>query len=174
MEGSAAPGGASEEALRKRLHQTIERVTADYEEFSFNTAMARMMELVNEIYKYRAGDGADRALLTEAAEALLKMLAPMAPFVTEEQWRAFGHADSIHFAKWPEFDPEVARESEVMMVVQINGKVRDTIPVPAEIDQGGMLARALASKKIQAHLDGGEPSKVIAKPPRVLNLVIPK
>jgi leucyl-tRNA synthetase len=102
------------------------------------------------------------------------MLAPMAPYLTEEQWRRFGHDDSIHFAAWPTFDEALAREEEVMMVVQVNGKVRDTIPVPPDITEDEMREKALASEKIQAHLNGAQPQKIITKPPNLISLVIPK
>jgi leucyl-tRNA synthetase len=166
--------GAAEESLRKHMHRTIKVVTCDYETLSFNTAIARLMELVNEAYRYRASGGSDRAVLLDVTDALLRMLAPMAPYLTEEQWRRFGHDDSIHFAAWPTFDEALAREEEVMMVVQVNGKVRDTIPVPPDITEDEMREKALASEKIQAHLNGAQPQKIITKPPNLISLVIPK
>ncbi|HVL64923.1 MAG TPA: leucine--tRNA ligase [Actinomycetota bacterium] len=166
--------GDAEASLRKRMHQTIGRVTADYDEFSFNTAIARLMELVNDTYRYRAAGGSDGALLREVSESLLKMLAPMAPFMTEELWAISGNEGSIHSSAWPTFDPDLARDEEVMMVVQVNGKVRDTIPVPVTIDQEGMLERAMSSTKVRSHLDGKEIAKVVAKPPKLLSLVVPR
>jgi len=164
--------GPADDALRATLHRTIKVVTDDYERYSFNTAIARLMELVNESYRYIENGGRDAALCREVVDALLKMLAPMCPYITEEQWDAFGNEGSIHFQAWPTFDAALATEHEVTMVVQVNGKVRDTIEVPADITEADMLARALASDKIQALLNGGEPRKVIAKPPKMLSLVI--
>ncbi|MGH2752975.1 MAG: leucine--tRNA ligase [Actinomycetota bacterium] len=164
----------AELALRKQLHKTMKIVTRDYENFAFNTAIARLMELVNETYRYKAAGGAHGGVLGEVTEALLKMLAPMAPFLTEEQWRRLGHDTSIHMAPWVQYDESLAREEEVMMVVQVNGKVRDTIPVSPEITEDEMREKALASDKIKAHLNGNEPQKVITKPPRLISLVVPK
>ena len=106
-------------------------------------------------------------------ETLLKLLAPMAPYVTEEQWHRLGHEGSIHLERWPEYDPELAAEDEVTMVVQVDGKVRDTIQVPVGISEDEMRDMALASERVLAHLGGEEPAKVIAKPPRLISLVSP-
>jgi leucyl-tRNA synthetase len=161
-------------ALRKHVHRTVKVVTSDYEALSFNTAIARMMELVNEAYRYRAAGGRNQRVLRELVEALLKLLAPMAPFVTEEQWRRLGHDGSVHDERWPEFDPALAAEEEVTMVIQINGKVRDTLDVPASIDEADMLQRAMQSERVRSYLSGRDPAKVIARPPKLLSLVLPK
>ncbi len=163
-----------DEQLRKHTHRTIKVVTADFESFSFNTAIARLQELVNQAYRYRQVGGGHPIVMKELIETLLKLLAPICPYIVEEQWHRMGHESSIHTEPWPEFDPEVAAEERVTMVVQVNGKVRDTIEVPAEISQEEMLAQALASPKVQSHLDGKEPTKVIAKPPKLLSLVVPR
>ena len=166
--------GEAEAELRGLLHRCIKVVTRDYESLAFNTAIARLMELVNGIYRYRAQGGANKNLVTEATEALLKMLAPIAPYITEEQWLLFGNEYSIHRSQWPVFDESLARVDEVTMVVQVNGKVRDTLSVPAEITEDEMKEMALASEKIQSYLAGREPLKVIARPPKLISLVIPK
>ncbi|HEX2051283.1 MAG TPA: leucine--tRNA ligase [Actinomycetota bacterium] len=163
--------GPAERALRKHLHRTIDAVTRDYEERAFNTAIAQLMELVNQAYRYRRVGGGHPGVMRELVEALLKMLAPMAPFVTEELWRRLGHDRSIHFESWPEHDPALVVDDEVTMVVQVNGKVRDAIPVPADVDADEMRRRALTSEKVRAHLGGREPAKVFAKPPKVISLV---
>jgi leucyl-tRNA synthetase len=172
-----APEGAgrgdAEIALRKLIHRTIKVVTRDYEDFGFNTLIARLQELVNEAYRYRAAGGANRGVLLELVESLLLMLAPMAPYITEEEWRRLGHDESIHGREWPVFDPVMAAEDEVTLVVQVNGKVRDTIEVPVDISEEEMLRRALASPNVQAHLAGKEPTKVIARPPKLISLVVP-
>ena len=172
LEGGGAPMDEADESLRKFVHRTIKVVTDDYERFSFNTAIARMMELVNEGYRYRTGGGVHPTPLRELMESLLKMLAPMAPYFAEEQWHRLGNDSSIHLELWPEFDAALATEDEVTMVVQVNGKVRDTIEVPASITEDEMLAKALASDKIQGYLNGNDPKKVIARPPKLLSLVI--
>jgi leucyl-tRNA synthetase len=164
--------GPADLALRRYLHRTIKVVTRDYEHFSFNTAIARLMELVNQTYRYVQVGGGHPGVIRELLEALLKMLAPMAPYIAAEQWARLGHDDFIHEQPWPSYDEDLASEQEVTMVVQIGGKVRDTIQVPADIGEEDMLARALASDKVRAHLGTNEPSKVIAKPPKLLSLVV--
>jgi leucyl-tRNA synthetase len=164
--------GPAENALRKHIHRTIKIVTDDYERFSFNTAIARMMELVNQAYRYKTLGGSHPQVMRELIETVLKLLAPMVPFITEEQWHRYGHEDSIHQQPWPGFDEELAAEEEVTMVVQVNGKVRDTIAVPADVAEDEMLLRALASDKVQSHLGGREPAKVITRPPKLVSLVI--
>jgi leucyl-tRNA synthetase len=166
------PEDAADRALRKHINRTIKVVTEDYERFSFNTAIARLMELVNQAYRYRDVGGGNPNVIRELVETLLKLLAPMAPFIAEEQWRRWGHEESIHETSWPRFDVSLAAAEEVTMVVQVNGKVRDTIAVPPDITEDEMREKALASKKIQAHLDGGEPEKVIVKPPKLVSLVV--
>jgi leucyl-tRNA synthetase len=165
--------GPADFALRKHTHRTIKVVTDDYDKFSFNTAIARLMELVNEAYRYRAAGGGHPEVMRELIETLLRLLAPIAPYLAQEQWRRLGHEGLIHEAGWPAHDEEIAREAAVTMVVQVNGKVRDTIEVPADISEDEMLARALGSDKVKGYLDGKEPAKVIAKPPNLISLVVP-
>ena len=164
--------GPAENALRKHIHRTIKVVTEDYESFSFNTAIARLMELVNQAHRYRQVGGGHPGVLRELVDTLLKLLAPMAPYLTEEQWHRLGHEDSIHFEAWPQYDPALASEEEVTMVVQVNGKVRDTLKVPADITEEQMVERALKSEKVQGYLNGGEPAKIITKPPKLVSLVV--
>ena len=165
--------GPAENALRGHIHRTIKVVTEDYDRYSFNTAIARLQELVNQAYRYKTVVGAGNPqVMQELIEALLKMLAPMAPYITEEQWHRSGHEGSIHEAPWPSFDARLAEEQQATMVVQVNGKVRDTIAVPADITEEDMKDRALASEKVRGHLAGREPSKIIAKPPKLISLVV--
>ena len=170
--GSAGEMSVVDVELRKSIHKTIKVVTRDYEAFSFNTAIARMQELVNEAHRYRGAGNGNRSILVELVEALLKMLAPIAPFIAEEQWQRYGNEGSIHVTSWPDFDEELAAENEVTMVVQVNGKLRDTIEVPVSITEDEMRERALGSPKVRRYLDGKEPSKVIIKPPRLVSLVV--
>ncbi len=164
--------GALEVELVRALHRTIKVVTRDYEAFSFNTAIARMQELVNEALRYRAAGGSNKEALVELVEALMKMLAPMAPYLTEEQWHRFGHEDSIHLSPWPVFDEDLTVQNEITMIVQVNGKVRETIDVPVSITEDEMRERALSSEKIKGYLGGKEPTKVIIKPPKLVSLVV--
>ncbi len=163
--------GPADEQLRRRIHRTIKVVTEDFTRFSFNTAISRLQELVNDAYRYRQVGGGHPGVIRELIEVLLKLLAPLAPYLSEEQWHRLGREDSIHEQPWPEFDPELAAEESVTMVVQVNGKVRDTIEVPVDISEDEMVKRALASEKVRGYLNGKDPAKVIAKPPKLLSLV---
>ena len=167
--------GPPEEALRRATHRTIKIVSEDFERYSYNTAIARLQELVNQAYRYKSLVGAGNPrVMQELIEALLKLLAPLAPYITEEQWHRLGYTTSIHEETWPMFDPALAAEEETTMVVQVNGKVRDTIDVPVDITEDDMKDRALASEKVQGYLGGRAPAKIIAKPPKLISLVVPK
>jgi leucyl-tRNA synthetase len=163
--------GPAEIALRKHIHRTIKIVSEDYEDFSYNTAIARLMELMNNANRYKKVGGGHPGVMRELIETLLRLLAPMAPYITEEQWHRLGHSSSIHKERWPQFDPDLAAIDEVTMVIQVDGKVRDTITVPADIEEDDMRRRALESAKIRGYLNGNEPSKVIIKRPNLVSLV---
>ena len=163
--------GPAENALRKQIHKTVKVVTSDYESFSFNTAIARLMELVNNAGRYKTVGGGHPGVMRELIETLLKLLAPMAPYLAEEQWRRLGHESSIHSQPWPPYEEDLAMEDEVTMVVQVNGKVRDTIKVPADVTEEQMKELALASANVGAHLGDKPPAKVITKPPKLISLV---
>jgi leucyl-tRNA synthetase len=163
--------GPAEIALRKQIHKTIAVVTRDYESFSFNTAIARLMELVNNAGRYKIVGGGHPGVMRELIETLLKLLAPMAPFVAEEQWHRLGHESSVHSQPWPSYDQELAAEEETTMVVQVDGKVRDTIKVPVDVTEETMKELALASEKVAGHLGGNPPAKIIVKPPKLVSLV---
>jgi leucyl-tRNA synthetase len=157
-------------ALRRKTHQTIQRVTEDLEAFSFNTAIAAMMELRNAMREVKPAL-VGTAAWDEAATTLLLLLAPFAPHVTEELWTRMGKPYSIHRQLWPTWDPEVAAEETITLVVQINGKVRDRLEVPADIDEAEAKALALESEAVARHLGGREPRKVIYVPGRLVNVV---
>jgi leucyl-tRNA synthetase len=161
------PSGASD--LRRATHRAIEGVTHDLDRFRFNTAIAKLMTLTNEIADARGASDAD---VGEAVEALTKMLDPMAPFISQELWTRLGHDGYVQRADWPSFDPSLTKVDHVTMIVQVSGKVRDKIDVPADIGEEQMRERALASEKVRAHLDGREIVKTIIVPPKLVNLVI--
>ena len=125
------------------------------------------MEFANLLYKH-AQAGAD---VSHAVDQLLLVLAPMTPHVTAELWERRHAGGHIHAQPWPAFDPALASALTETMIVQVNGKVRDRIEVDAGIDEAGMQRLALASSKVQAALGGGPPAKVVARPPRLINLV---
>ncbi len=166
-----APPEPADAALLREVHRTIQVVTEDYERFSFNTAIARLMELVNSAYRYRGGGGAHPHVMLELIRTLLLLLAPMAPYITEEQWHRFGFEGSVHDQPWPVADEELAAERTTTMVVQVDGKVRDVIEVPVDVSEDTMRRLALDSERVRAHLGDGEPARVIVKPPKLVSLV---
>ena len=160
--------GDDPEELRRVTHRTIRDVTGLYERFRFNVAVARLMELTTTIRRTVDGGGA----AGEAVRALVTMLAPLAPFVTEELWREVLKGEgSVHRAGWPASDATLAREETVTLVCQVDGKVRDRIEVPAAVTEDECVARARASEKVQRALGDRDVVRVIARPPRLVNLV---
>ena len=158
--------------LRRKVHQTIAKVDEDMVDFKWNTAVAALMTLRNVMLdSLRAGDVSAEAW-TEANETLLKLLAPIAPHVTDELWQHRGHETSIHVATWPIADDSVAAEDVVTMVIQVNGKVRDRLEVSATISEEDAAAVAMAADKIKPWLEKGEVRKVIARPPKLINIVV--
>ncbi len=163
VEGAAAPAGE----LRRATHALVAKVSDDYDRWSYNTAVAACMEFTNLLYKHvQAGDG-----VTEAVDTLLLVLAPMTPHITAELWERLHAGEHIHAQAWPAFDPALASALTQTMIVQVNGKVRDRIEVDAGIDEAEMERLALASARVQTALDGATPRKVIARPPKLVNLV---
>jgi leucyl-tRNA synthetase len=159
--------------LRRRVHQTVRKVTHDFENFEFNTVVSSLMELMNEMYKAREAGAVGSPEWDEALDYYLRMLAPVAPHIAEELWTKYlGKPYSIHQQHWPEFDAEAAKEDEIEIPVQINGKVRDRITVFAEASEKDITAAALASETIQKHLAGKEPKKVIVAHRRLVSIVI--
>jgi leucyl-tRNA synthetase len=180
--GAASLEGLGDAAreLRRKAHDTIRRVTIDIEERQqFNTAVSAMMELVNAFYAFSDGPdvnadlarggtppaaplpAATRAVARETAEALVRMLAPFAPHTAEELWERLGHAGGLQLATWPSFDAEVARAEELVVPVQVNGKVRARLTVPAGTAAADLERLALADPGVQAHLAGRAVRKVV-------------
>ncbi len=168
VDDAVAADAEEPDALVRLTHKTIKGVTDDMERFRFNTAISKLQVLTNEIRAtVDAGGGA-----RDAARALVQMLAPVAPFAAEELWReVMGEGSSVHVSSWPAYDPALAADDTVTMVVQVNGKVRDRIEVDAGISEDEAIELARASDKVQASLDGAEPRKVIARPPKLVNIV---
>jgi leucyl-tRNA synthetase len=151
----------------------VAKVTDDFERWGYNTAVAACMEYVNELYKYiQSADGPRRETLDEAIDALLLVLAPMAPHISAELWeRRHGAGAYVHDEPWPSFDAELARAETVTMIVQVNGKVRDRIDVDAGIAEEEMEKVAMASARVQEHLAGRAPRNVIIVRPKLVNIV---
>ncbi|HLB61357.1 MAG TPA: leucine--tRNA ligase [Actinomycetota bacterium] len=156
------------DALRRLAHRTVRGVTDDLERFRFNTAISKLMVLSNEMRSaLEAGGGA-----REAAELLGLMLAPFAPFLAEELWReALGRPESVHAAAWPLFDPGLAREETVTLVVQVDGKVRDRIEVEVDASEDRCRELAMASGGLRRALADRPVARVIVRAPRLVNVV---
>ncbi len=159
-------------ALRRAVHQTVKKVSEDLESFSFNTAIAALMALRNTMKEARQTPLAHTPAWDEAVEKLLLLMAPLTPHIAEELWARSGRPYSIHLQPWPQWDAQVAAEETITLVVQINGKVRDRLEVPADIGEQEAKEKALASEGAQRHTAGKKVIKVIYAPGRLVNIVI--
>jgi len=171
-----APGAAIDETkknLRRKVHQTLRRVTRDFENFEFNTIVSSLMELLNEMYKAREAGAVGSPEWKEAQEIYLLMMAPVAPHISEELWTNYLHKPySVHQQKWPQVDDAATKEDVIEIPVQVNGKVRDRITVPAEASEDEIKSAALASEIVQKFLEGKEPRKVIVAQKRLVSVVV--
>ena len=159
-------------ALRRRVHQAIIKVGEDMESFRWNTAVAELMKLRNTMNEARAARNVDDEVWREALEAMVLLLAPIAPYVSEEVWRMLGHESSIHLEPWPAADREAAAEETVTMVVQVNGKVRARLEVPVDISAEDAVALAASAGNVKRFLVGAEIRRVVDRRPKLINLVI--
>jgi leucyl-tRNA synthetase len=165
-------------SLRRKTHQTILRVAEDLEEMHFNTAIAALMELLNELgdsgIAPDVSSSADRFVVREALESLVLMLAPFAPHAAEEMWEGLGHAGGIvgSGARFPQADPELAKKELLEIPVQVNGKLRGHISASPDTPEEELRAAALADEKVRAFTDGREIVKVIVVPRRLVNIVV--
>jgi leucyl-tRNA synthetase len=180
----------AERALRRKTHETIRRVTTDIEErMHLNTAVSSLMELVNEIYSFSEGTAhgaptrgespAGRverpqtlAALREAIDALVVMISPFAPHTAEELWHMLGHVGGLAAATWPSFDPEVAKAAEVVVPVQINGKVRARVTAPADASEDRLRELALADSVVKTHTSGKTIRKVVVGKGPLVSVVV--
>ena len=156
-----APG----EPQLRLLHRTIRKVTGDLDTLAFNTAIAQMMEFVNEMTPL---ERRSRQLL----EPFVLLLAPFAPHLAEELWSKLGKKVSLAYEPWPAWDPALVVEDRVTIAVQVNGKLRATLELPRDIDEAAVQRSALADQRVRRHLDGAELRKVIFVPNKLLNLVV--
>ncbi|GMV34123.1 leucine--tRNA ligase [Chloroflexi bacterium CFX5] len=159
--------------LRRKVHQTLRRVTHDFENFEFNTVISSLMELLNEMYKAREAGAVGAPEWNEATETYLKMMSPVAPHIAEELWtNQMGKPYSVHQQPWPQVDEAAAKEDVIEIPVQVNGKVRDRITVAAEAGEEEIKAAALASEAVQKYLEGREPKKMIVAKGKLVSLVV--
>ncbi|MEA1978745.1 MAG: leucine--tRNA ligase [Chloroflexota bacterium] len=176
LDTANAKGGKSdpeaERALQRKMHQTIKQVSHDIENFEFNTVISALMELTNELSASREAGLAGTHAFKTAVETLLLLMAPPTPHIAEELWARLGKPYSIHNQPWPEFDPALAKEEQITLIVQVNGKVRDRIMVDAGISEEDARTAALASEAAQRFMEGKEPREVIVVPGRLVNIVV--
>ena len=169
------PAGLSLKLLRK-LHQTIAKITQDFEgRWHFNTCVAAIMEFVNEIQAADTQLAAGKVpapVMHELLRSLVLLIAPFAPYLTAELWEELGETGSVLRAPWPTSDPELAKEDELEIPVQINGKLVVVIKVAADASLKAIEAVALADEKIQSRTSGKAVAKVIVVPGKLVNLVV--
>ncbi len=166
------PSEVDVRALRRMTHQTIRRVTNDIEHFKFNTMIAALMEFNNYLMKARDTAVYGTSAWDEAVDSLLLMMAPSVPHISEELWQRRHPGPSVHLQSWPAWDEELARAETITLVVQVNGKVRDRIEVPADITEEQARELALAAPGARRRLDGRQVVKVIYAPGRLVNIVV--
>ena len=162
---------AQVELLRIR-HQTIRKVTNDLERLRFNTMIAALMEFTNYLAKAKEAGQVTESAWKEAIDSLLLLLAPTAPHLTEELWQRTGHNYSIHNQAWPQWDEELAKEEEITLVIQVNGKLRDRITVPVSISEAEARELARDSERVKAYLGDKTAAKIIYVPGKLVNLVV--
>jgi leucyl-tRNA synthetase len=162
----------AESELSRITHQNIRRVTNDLERLHFNTMISALMEFSNYLAKVRETGSVDDSDWEKSIDTLMLLLAPTAPHLAEELWQQTGHDYSIHNQPWPKWDPELAEDEEITLVVQVNGKLRDRVTAPASINEAEAKNIALNSARVKNHLEGRETVKVIYVPGKLVNIVV--
>jgi leucyl-tRNA synthetase len=170
-EGLIAPEGVTRE-LRRALHEAIARVSDHLEGFRFNTAVAELMTLLNAMVKAKAAGAAPTPEWRETLLNMALMLAPIAPHLAEELWSRLGEQASVHLASWPQADPAALVREEIVIAVQVNGKLRGEVMLPADADKDALLAAAKAAPNVQRYLDGMTLVREIVVPGKLVNLVV--
>jgi leucyl-tRNA synthetase len=166
------PTGGFDEAFQRNMHRAIQRVSDDMAAFKFNTAVAVLMEWLNDLVAARRKP-IDGAQWREALVTFCLLLAPIAPFITEEVWQELlGRQGSVHRQPWPSYDPALLAPDKVTIAVQVNGRLRDTITVPSGSDEQALQQAALASPGVQRHVDGKSIRRTIVVPDKVINIVV--
>jgi leucyl-tRNA synthetase len=159
--------------LRRRVHETIAKVTDDMGRRNrFNTAIAAVIELVNALYKFEGEGAQDRAVVQESLEAVTLLLAPIVPHICHELWQQLGHSGTVVDAGWPQVDADALVRDDIELVVQVNGKVRGRVRVPAAADNAAVEAVALADGNVQRFIDGKPVRKLIVVPGKLVNIVV--
>ena len=162
-----------DKAMRLVIHSTLKKVTTDLsEKFGFNTAIAALMELINEMYKYKELDTRNDGIIREGIETIVTILAPFTPHVGEELWTMIGKEGSVFNISWPSYDESALVQDEVEVIVQVNGKLRAKVSMDANISREDMEKVAMEDAKVQAAIEGKNVVKVIAVPKKLVNIVV--
>jgi leucyl-tRNA synthetase len=171
--GSAMPATLSPAltAIRRTTHKTIAAVTDDLDKFRFNRAVARIRELTNTLDELPAAEPGASEVFREGLETLAQLLGPMMPHLAEEIWQTLGGKNLLADQPWPEADPDLTRDEQVTIAVQVNGKLRGTLDIPRDTDTGAVESAALAMPQVMRWLEGQPPRKVIVVPNRIVNIV---
>ncbi|MEK7594523.1 MAG: leucine--tRNA ligase [Patescibacteria group bacterium] len=173
QEFNESDGGSAESAeLKRSIHATIKKVTQDLGDLSFNTAIAALMECVNELYRIKAEDKYQSVEWQWGLESLLQLLAPFAPHIAEELWQQMGQDESIHTSEWPTYDEKYLVQDSLIIAVQVNGKLRGEIQVAAGVTEEAVVEAAQANDKVAAHLNDQTIRKTIYVPNKLVNFVI--
>ena len=162
-----------DKAMRLVIHSTLKKVTADLsEKFGFNTAIASLMELINEMYKYKELDTRNDGIIREGIETIVTILAPFTPHIGEELWTMIGKEGSVFNISWPAYDESALVQDEVEVIVQVNGKLRAKVSMDANISREDMEKVAMEDEKVKAAIEGKNVVKVIAVPKKLVNIVV--
>jgi leucyl-tRNA synthetase len=162
-----------QKALRRQVHETLRKVTDDMgRRFTFNTAIAANMELLNALARFEDASQTGRAVRQEAFELVTLMLAPIVPHIAERLWQALGQPGLVATATWPRYDETALVQDALELVVQVNGKLRGKITVPVDADQALIQTAALADANVQRFMEGKPARKVIVVPRKLVNIVV--
>lgn len=163
----------AQKALRRKTHQTIEKVSDDMgRRYTFNTAVAASMELLNAVMRHEESSGQSHAVVREALDAVVLFLSPIVPHICHELWRVLGHETAVVDEVWPNFDASALAQEMLEIIVQVNGKLRGRVTVAADADRDEVVAAALADENVQRFIDGKEVRKQIVVPGRLVNIVL--
>lgn len=168
----AQDSAEAERELKRSIHQTVKKVTEDMEKLRFNTMVAALMEFTNYLARVKEAAAVSEAGWNEATTTLLLLMAPSTPHLAEELWQMTEHEYSIHNQEWPKWDEKYIKEEEIVLVVQINGKLRDRITVPASADESQVKEIVMAGERVKAYLGNKKVVKTVYVPRRLINLVI--
>jgi len=169
----AAALNPAQKVIRRQVHETIAKVSDDFaRRYSFNTAIAALMELLNALAKFDDASDQGRAVRHEAFESIVLLLTPITPHVCHAMWHALGHSDAVHACAWPKADPLAMKKAEVVLAVQVNGKLRGQIEVAVDAPREGIERAALANADVAKYVGTATPKKIIIVPGKIVNIVV--